>query len=257
MVSPPEGYGALRADDLQRILPDNVQLTETGITMRLHRTKTTGAGKRVRDLVVHVPAHAWLASSGWMSVGHDLWKMHAPGKRDFFLPRPGPSLSSFGEKVAEPSDVAALNQALLEVLKVPVPKAVKEADDTVEGGVFEGRDRLVDERLVGLWTGHSEISTLTSGLAAMGVPKTERDPLGRWCPQGSDEYVRSHRALVRRLLTRYTEAAQKPDGFRALDEGDAITCLTTLEKSLWNLHYLLYGADSGKNTCKIHVLLVL
>jgi hypothetical protein len=34
----------------------------------------------------------------------------------------------------------------------------------------------------------------------MGVPKSERDPLGRWSPSGSDDYVRTYRALVNELI---------------------------------------------------------
>ena len=41
-------YGALRMDDLQRIRPDEVRMTTTGLTASLLRTKTTGPGKRTR-----------------------------------------------------------------------------------------------------------------------------------------------------------------------------------------------------------------
>ena len=48
---------------------------------------------------------------------------------------------------------------------------------------------------------------MPSLLASMGVPKAERDPLGRWSPSGSDDYVRTYRALIRDLMGRFRRAA--------------------------------------------------
>ena len=48
-------YGAMRADDLQRVRPDSVTLGEAGLVLKLLRTKVSGPGKRVRELVVFVP----------------------------------------------------------------------------------------------------------------------------------------------------------------------------------------------------------
>ena len=68
------------------------------------------------------------------------------------------------------------------------------------------------------WTGHSERATLTSALAAHGVSKDDRDPLGRWAPEASDEYVRTYRALVRRLVGLYVRAAHRKDADKRYDE---------------------------------------
>lgn len=42
-----------------------------------------------------------------------------------------------------------------------------------------------------------------SGLAAAGVEKTQRDALGRWRPEGSDQYARTYKARVRSLIARF------------------------------------------------------
>jgi hypothetical protein len=58
----------------------------------------------------------------------------------------------------------------------------------------------------------------------MGVPKSERDPLGRWSPSGSDDYVRTYRALVSSLAHKFRamlaegQVAASTDEEEALDE---------------------------------------
>ena len=199
-------FGALRADDLQRIVPDDVELTEAGLVARLRRTKTSGAGKKIKDLRLFVPAVAWIRGEGWLEVGYRLWREVAPGRRDHFLPRPLPDLTGFGVKVAEPADLAAMNAQVLEALVVP----------------GSGGTPLLAKILVPVWSGHSERATLASCLAALGVPRADRDPLGRWCAEGSDVYVRSYRALVKRLVLLFVVGARAPGGFADLDEEDAI-----------------------------------
>ena len=46
--------------------------------------------------------------------------------------------------------------------------------------------------------------------------------MGRWCAEGSDTYIRSYRALVKRLLQLFVSKARSLDGFADLDEEDAI-----------------------------------
>ena len=56
----------------------------------------------------------------------------------------------------------------------------------------------------------------------MGVPKAERDPLGRWSPSGSDDYVRTYRALIRDLLGRFRRAASLGQLAAFAEEEEAI-----------------------------------
>ena len=91
-------YGAMRSDDLQRVRPDSVTLAENGFTAKLGRTKTTGGGKKVREMVVYVPREAWVAEPSWLQVGFELWRALAPWDRDHFLPRPLPNLEAFEKR---------------------------------------------------------------------------------------------------------------------------------------------------------------
>ena len=77
-------------------------------------------------------------------------------------------------------------------LKVPVYQ---------NGRWMASEESLLPARMVPGWTGHSKRSTLPSMLASLNVPKSDRDPLGRWSPSGSDEYVRTYKALVRSVIT--------------------------------------------------------
>jgi hypothetical protein len=85
-----------------------------------------------------------------------------------------------------------------------------------------GDQPLIPVPLLGGWSGHSERSTLPSILAAMGVPKAERDPLGRWSPSGSDDYVRTYRALMINLAKRFRLMVLGGEILRATDDQDAI-----------------------------------
>ena len=62
-------YGVLRSDDLQRLDPGRVQMRESGLSAKLSWTKTTGAGKKVRGLVLPIPVSAWLVFPGWLAEG--------------------------------------------------------------------------------------------------------------------------------------------------------------------------------------------
>ena len=149
-------FGVLRADDLQRISPDDVELQGSYLTAKMRRTKTSGAGKKVRDLTMFVLSSAWIVVEGWFRQGFELWRTSAPWARDYFLPRPSADLETFQQRMAEPSDIAALNTRVLEELEM-------------SGEIPESAGaKLVGKNLGAVWSGHSERATLPTGLAAMG-----------------------------------------------------------------------------------------
>ena len=155
-------YGALRADVLQRIYPKDVRMTEGGLSAKLHRTETSGAGKEVRNLTVSVPAAAWILDPDWLRSGCALWSAVGDDDRDFFLPRPSFDLTTFTERAAEAADMAALNLRALEALKVP------KLEDRAAMKWAVGDEELSVGAVALVWTGHSERATLASGLAALG-----------------------------------------------------------------------------------------
>ena len=62
---------------------------------------------------------------------------------------------------------------------------------------------------------------MVSVLAARGTPKEERDVLGRWTPQGSEDYVRNYRAVIRRIYQYFIGDVRKGMVWDKLDEDSA------------------------------------
>ena len=138
-----------------------------------------------------------------------------------FLPRLGADFIQFGESPASTSDMSILNKIVLQQLRIPVldpPGAITEAQSRWKEGPY----CLVKTPLCDGWTGHSERCTMPSLLASMGVPKAERDPLGRWSPSGSDDDVRTYRALIRDLMGRVRRAVSLGELANFAEEDEAV-----------------------------------
>ena len=93
--------------------------------------------------------------------------------------------------------------------------------DSESGNWSLSGESLLPGALAGGWTNHSERSTLTSALAAIGVGKDHRNLIGRWSPEGSDDYVRTYRAAVRELIGRFINTILAGRSYEAFDEEDA------------------------------------
>jgi hypothetical protein len=244
-------YGTMRWDDLQRLKPRDVHLRAGGLVGRLSQTKTSGAGKKVRDLPLYIPKHAFTLQEEWLETGHALWSLPALGSRDrdYFLPRFTSDLEDTFDVPASSSDLATLGRLVLEQLVTPVSGT--DAEGKV--GWNEGPTTLVPRPLLGGWTGHSERCTLPSIYAAMGVPKSERDPLGRWSPTGSDDYVRTYRALVSSLAYKFRAMLAEGNVVAATDEEEAFDEARLYASRLGNIEpqILQESADRMWETAKV------
>jgi hypothetical protein len=103
-------YATMRADDLQRLRPEDVHLGPSGLKGILRRSKTTGAAKRVKTLPIFVPKEASVSGVDWLNVGYTLWKEAADFERDFFMPRVVPDGSGFWRKCPTPGDLVAMGE---------------------------------------------------------------------------------------------------------------------------------------------------
>ena len=157
-----------------------------------------------------------MAATAWVETGFGLWKGLLPLSRDFFLPRPLGD-QEFDFKVATAGDAAAMGTALTAYLAVPV----KNSEGDEAGKWTLGKTLLFPGALAAGWTNHLERATLTSALAAIGVPKDQRNLIGRWSPDGSDDYVRTYRAAVRDLVARFVGTVTAGHPHEAFDEEDA------------------------------------
>ena len=59
-------------------------------------------------------------------------------------------------------------------------------------------------------------------MAAMGVSKTDRDLIGRWLPEGSDQYVRTYNAAVARLQKKFVKVVRSGKAYATFDEGSIL-----------------------------------
>lgn len=114
--------------DLQRLLPDMVDLRENGLVAALVRTmhtKTSGTGKRRQTLPVFVPLDAFASRPTWLEEELDLWKELGDLDWDFFLPRSLPDLSGFSTTAASASGAAWLSAHVLTRFRVPSRPAAR------------------------------------------------------------------------------------------------------------------------------------
>ena len=92
-------------------------------------------------------------------------------------------------------------------------------------GWSTSEEELLGDSMAGAFTGHSERCSLPSLAATLGMPKAERDFLGRWSPSGSDEYVRSAKVVMRRTIEKVVEAATAQGAYATTDESEAFETL--------------------------------
>ena len=78
-------WAVLRFDDHRGLNPASIQELDSGWSLLLNRTKTTGHDKNVELRCATISAEAYIVHPLWLSAGKNLWAKRAPMKRDFFL----------------------------------------------------------------------------------------------------------------------------------------------------------------------------
>ena len=184
-------WACLRTNDVFGLDPARMSLGAEALTLVLTQSKTTGPGKKHREVKCYVHRLASISGKDWLLSGFRIWQSKDYGfERDYFLPLAGADMDKPLHRMAHYSDAAANSRALLRALKVPAMK---------EGVGWTERDlHLLPEGLEKFWSEHSERHWLPSVAAAHGVSKGERDFVGRWgidrCQ--SNDYVLTSRQIV-------------------------------------------------------------
>lgn len=180
-------WSGMRFNDTQGVPASSMCLSGEGLTGEIHKSKTSGAGKKLGILHFHVSKHAWLRDSNWLKTGWNLWKRmeteaHLEG-RDFFLPAPNSDESGFMRRMVSYALASAISQAVFTQLWV----------------AHRGRKvSLLFEGVGTAWTEHSERATLRTWSQGSGVPEDVRRQLGRWRPSIDEGYERNTKANVLR-----------------------------------------------------------
>ena len=211
-------WASLRFDDLANIKLENLRFYDGKLAGVLRKTKTTGAGKRVRELPIFVSGEAYVQRKEWLGTGLRLVMETEPLDRLYLV---GSGLSQ-GEM--KPSTLLSYAEAVM--VSVDAMTAMKD-----EGW---GNQHLVPHEWVRFWTEHSETATLSSCLACLGIPKSDRDLLGRWSPEGSDQYIRTYNTVVARMQECFADAVRRGDAYQRLDEGSTLEDLKKWLVEKWD-----------------------
>ena len=204
-------WGTLRFDDHRGLAPQDVQYTPGfGLSGVLSRTKTTGKGKRVESLPLHVAEEAYLVRPEWLRTGFDLWEGFRTD-RDFFLPSPSRDGEGFVDRELPYHLATAMSRALNWELANPNRPP-------------ESR-QLLDEWVLPLWTEHSERHNLPSWVPCVlpEVPREWVDLLGRWSAKGGLGYSQTAKARVGRMQALTARGIREGrGGYDFLGEGDLL-----------------------------------
>ncbi|CAE8658280.1 unnamed protein product, partial [Polarella glacialis] len=186
-------WASLRSDDCMGLQPCHLKTVAGGIEFMLERTKTSGPGRRVRWLKGYVSSCATITGNGWLETGLLIWlSVGFAFNRDYFLPEPNEDFSGCRAKPSDWSSTSARSRALFRELR-----QVK-----FDGMCWDWDGNLplvLHPQALLFWTDHSERNVLTSVAALLNVPKSERDFLGRWSPDGSDDHLRTSRQMVHKV----------------------------------------------------------
>ena len=182
-----------RADDLQGASFDNMVIAQEGLRGHFDRTKSSGAGRRVRFLPFFVSRDAWLVNDRWLDQGFDIWTgPEFNFKRDYMIPRPTKNFRACRAIFASYNDVSAAFKHLLRALRRPVL-----VNKAWEASV---KPLCSSEQLIRVFTEHSERCTMATLASWAGIDRERREYLGRWkIVESSDVYVRSAWQIVTSL----------------------------------------------------------
>jgi hypothetical protein len=180
----------LRWDDTMGIPSSSLAFFDRGFQGSIERSKTTGPGRKTQRVPIFVSRNLQFSGMDWLAAWEILNGMPAFSfPRDFLVPLPTADLDGARRLRAEYHDAAALSALLLGKLRVP-------SCSFTDGKFVSSEEYLIDQRLLGFWTEHSERRFLNSKAAEIGVPETSRNYLGRWIPKESDAYLVTARATV-------------------------------------------------------------
>ena len=199
-----------RADDLQGASFDNMVIAQEGLRGHFDRTKTSGAGRRVRFLPFFVSRDSWLVNDRWLDQGFDIWTgPEFNFKRDYMIPRPTKNFRACRAIFASYNDVSPAFKHLLRALRRPV----------LENGAWETSTEPLcsSEHLIRVFTEHSERCTMATLASWAGIDRERREYLGRWkIVESSDVYVRSAWQIVTALQVFVVRALAKSEELQAV-----------------------------------------
>ena len=210
-------WAAMRFDDAANLRTESLRLYEGKLAGVLRRTKTTGAGKRVRELPIFVSEHAFIRSAEWLETGFKLANLGDSCDRKYVFFEG----IFYGMPVKE--------------APVKYPEMVAAGSAMFRAIMDLNNKPLFPDSWERFWTEHSERATLPSAMAALEVQKVDRDLLGRWCPEGSDQYIRTYNTVISRMQHRFAEVVRSGKSHQIFDEGGIYEDLKVWMTTHWKV----------------------
>ena len=192
-------WGTLRLDDLQHMQRSTLRQMGGLVITELGCTKTTGPGKRVRQLPVAVSEEAQLLPLAWLAEFLSLIQEFLPKDRDYLLDEPTKDCRGTTDRRLTHPQATALCKRIISELRVPILKGSR---------WVAGEERVVPPLLEDLFSQHSGRAVLPSMSIHVEGDKSKRDCLGRWKPSASDDYVRTYRSVVAAIQVKTAKAVQ-------------------------------------------------
>lgn len=188
-------WGAFRTGDKSGIPPEQMEWIPEGLLGDITLTKTTGSGKRVGCLKFGISKQAFFLEATWLHTGWCIYKQYHTARK-FFLPLPLKDGSGFSDQ--EPSYIQQV-AADKRLCALTMCMERSDPDDTGFSSWKLTEVPLLEGGSQNLWSGHSGRATLPSWAAAARCTKEETDTVGRWCPEDSQEYVRTSIEVAMRV----------------------------------------------------------
>ena len=218
-------FASLRFDDTLGIMPSTFLWLRRGLQFEIQRTKVTGVGKKVGWLRGYVAQCCGLTdragSVGWMTVWRKISESNSYSfELDFLIMLPEAGFHGPRRTLATYPEVMALQARVLGELRRPV---------FVDSAWVASGDPLLPGILAGIFSLHSMRRTLNNLAAVVGVGKADREYLGKWSADGSDNYLTTAREIVFGIQ-------EKVSGFlaTALDDFDETEVLSRIANELAN-----------------------
>ena len=164
-----QAWSTLRFDDHRGIVPQDLEISETGLVGKLSRSKVTGQDKRVAFRVLVIHPSAFVHQKDWLSTGWALLVKEAPYARDYLLPAPANKYCGLKTKELTYHTAFAVQSQIVSLAS------------------YRGL-RIFRTPTSHYYTPHSGRNFMPTATAVLGLSKSDRDMLGGWAAEGSERY---------------------------------------------------------------------
>ena len=167
-----QAWSTLRFDDHRGIVPEDLEISETGLVGKLSRSKATGQDKRVAFRVLVIHPSAFVHQKDWLVTGWALLLKEAPYARDYLLLAPANNYRGFKRRELTYHTAFAVQSQIVSLAS------------------YRGL-RIFRTPTSHYYTHHSGRNFMPTATAVLGFSKSDQDMLGGWAAEGSERYSRA------------------------------------------------------------------